>query len=140
MVKHKGSFIQIPMGHHNSSLFKFLNIFSNFVWLSKSVQDDSISFQHGRMSEIKEPTSISKLIFIYQIKAAGIENQQVFSSEKQPQLPQIQAYSDASDDFDHSDDSLFTNDFLGHATESERHPPISYPQEIRKSKFNHDLP
>ncbi|CAH9127800.1 unnamed protein product [Cuscuta epithymum] len=48
----------------------------------------------------------------------------------------IQAYSDAFDDFDHSDDSFFTDDFLGHATESDRRPPISYPEEIRKSKFN----
>ncbi|CAH9067615.1 unnamed protein product [Cuscuta europaea] len=51
-------------------------------------------------------------------------------------LPLIQAFSDASDDFDHSDDSLFTDDFLGHATESNCRPPISYPEEIRKSKFN----
>ncbi|CAH9092450.1 unnamed protein product [Cuscuta europaea] len=55
---------------------------------------------------------------------------------KKPELPLIQAFSDASDDFYHSDDSLFTDDFLGHATKSDRRPPISYPEEIRKSKFN----
>ncbi|CAH9137061.1 unnamed protein product [Cuscuta epithymum] len=116
MAKYKGSFIRLPMGPHNSSLLKFLNIFSNFVGHSKSMQDDSISLQHGSLLETEDHTSISKLIFNYQIQAAITETNHVFSSGKQHQLPLIQAYSDASDDFDHSDDSLFTDDSLGHAT------------------------
>ncbi|CAH9092448.1 unnamed protein product [Cuscuta europaea] len=102
MAKFKGSFIRIPMGPQNSSLFKFLNIFSNFAGIPNSMPDESIFLQH----------------------------------RKKPELPLIQAFSDASDDFYHSDDSLFTDDFLGHATKSDRRPPISYPEEIRKSKFN----
>ncbi|CAH9138899.1 unnamed protein product [Cuscuta epithymum] len=111
MAKRKGSsHNQIPMGSNNSSLFKFLNIFSDYVGLSQSVQDDSIILQRKSLLQTGDPTSISKLIFNYQIQAVGTEN--------------------------HSDDSLFTDDFLGHATESDRRPPISYPEEIRKSKFN----
>ncbi|CAH9123505.1 unnamed protein product [Cuscuta epithymum] len=39
----------------------------------------------------------------------------------------IPAYSDASDSFDHSDDSFFSGD---------RRPPISNEEDIRNSKFN----
>ncbi|CAH9130401.1 unnamed protein product [Cuscuta epithymum] len=104
--------------------------------MSTYVQDDSINLQHGSTIETEDPTSISKLIFNYQIYAASTENLQVHCPGKQLQLPLIQAYSDASDSFEHSDDSFFTDDFLGHATENDRRPPISYPEEIRKSKFN----
>ncbi|CAH9120598.1 unnamed protein product [Cuscuta epithymum] len=92
--------------------------------------------------ESEDPTSISKLILNFQIQgdlrieSECNENQIVLSSEKQPKLPQIEAYSDASDSYDYSDDSFYRDDFLGHATESNRRPPISYPEEIRKSKFN----
>ncbi|CAH9114676.1 unnamed protein product [Cuscuta epithymum] len=136
MEKYKGSFIQIPMGHHNSSLYIFLNILTNFVGISKTVPDDSISLLHGNEQQTEDPTSISKLIFNYQIQTGDTKNTHAINFGKQPELPLIQAYSDASDDFDYSDDSLFTDDFLGHATESDRRPPISYPEEIRKSKFN----
>ncbi|CAH9130402.1 unnamed protein product [Cuscuta epithymum] len=136
MAKIKGGSIQIPIGHKKSSLLKFLNVFSNFVGMSTYVQDDSINLQHGSTIETEDPTSISKLIFNYQIYAASTENLQVHCPGKQLQLPLIQAYSDASDSFEHSDDSFFTDDFLGHATENDRRPPISYPEEIRKSKFN----
>ncbi|CAH9103136.1 unnamed protein product [Cuscuta epithymum] len=139
MAKNKGGSIHIPMGPNNSSIFKFLNIFSNFVGLSKSMQDDSAFLQHRSKLAPEDPTSISKLILHYQIQTIDTENQHVFSCEKQPQLSPIQAYSDASDDFNHSDDSFFTDDFLGHATDSDRRPPLSYPEEIRKSKFNREI-
>ncbi|CAH9124391.1 unnamed protein product [Cuscuta epithymum] len=104
--------------------------------LSKTVQDDSLSLHHRSVPQTEDPTSISKLIFNYHIQTADAEKTHVFSFGKQPELPLNQAYSDASDDFDHSDDSLFTDDFLGHAIESDRRPPISYPEEVWKSKFN----
>ncbi|CAH9075095.1 unnamed protein product [Cuscuta europaea] len=127
------------MGPNNSSLFKFLNVFSNFVGLSKPLQDDSISLQQGIMLEYEDPTSISKLILHQQTLAVGTVIEHVFSSGKLPQLPPIEAYSCVFDDFDHSEDSIFADDFLGHATEIERCPPISYPEEIRKSKFNKEI-
>ncbi|CAH9092446.1 unnamed protein product [Cuscuta europaea] len=104
--------------------------------IPNSMPDESIFLQHRCVLEPEDHTSISKLIFNYQIQAAGNKNNQVFHDRKKPELPLIQAFSDASDDFYHSDDSLFTDDFLGHATKSDRRPPISYPEEIRKSKFN----
>ncbi|CAH9138977.1 unnamed protein product [Cuscuta epithymum] len=134
LAKNHGSSAQIPVGPKKSSLFKFINIFSNFAGPPESVQDDSISLQYRSTYEIEDNTSISKLILNYQIQAASIENQLVFTPMKQ--LPRIEAYSDASDGFDHSDDSFFRDDFLGHATESDRRLPISYPEEIRNSKLN----
>ncbi|CAH9104610.1 unnamed protein product [Cuscuta epithymum] len=139
IFKHKGSSINIPVGHKKSSLLQFINIFSNFVGITKYVQDDSINLQLRSTIESEDPTSISKLILNSQIQGQCTENQNVISSEKEPELPRIQAYSDASDSFDYSDDSFFADDFLGHATESDRRPPISYPEEIRKSKFNREI-
>ncbi|CAH9124420.1 unnamed protein product [Cuscuta epithymum] len=135
LAKEKGSFILIPMGPQKSNMFKFITILSNFAGFQKSMQDDSISFQHWSTFETEDPTSISKLIFNFQIEAASTEKQLIYSLEKQPKLTPIQAYSDASDSFDYSDDS-FSDDYLGHATESERRPPISNQEEIRNTKFN----
>ncbi|CAH9117801.1 unnamed protein product [Cuscuta europaea] len=86
------------------------------------------------MSLTEEPKSISKLIFDSQIREAYSEK--IYSPTPVERPPPVQAYSDASDTFYQTDDSGFTDDFLGHATESERRPPISTPEEIKKSKFN----
>ncbi|CAH9094197.1 unnamed protein product [Cuscuta europaea] len=137
IAKERGSFIHAPMGPKKSNLFKFIKFFSNFVGLQKSLQDDLISFQRSSPTfEVEESTSISKLIFNSQIQESTTGNQQVHSPTRQPQLSPIQAYSGVSDGFDHSDDSFFSDDFLGHATESDRRPPISIQEEIRKSEFN----
>ncbi|CAH9074230.1 unnamed protein product [Cuscuta europaea] len=48
-------------------------------------------------------------------------------------------HSDASDDFDHSDESFFSDDFLGHASETDRRPPLSNREEIKKSKVNRSI-
>ncbi|CAH9115264.1 unnamed protein product [Cuscuta europaea] len=85
-------------------------------------------------SNERSTVSISKLIFNYQ--ARDIENFDVYSSREQPELSLIQAYSDASHNFDFSDDYFFTYEFLRHATEIDRRPPISFLEEIKKSKFN----
>ncbi|CAH9093944.1 unnamed protein product [Cuscuta europaea] len=50
-----------------------------------------------------------------------------------------QAYSDASDSFHPSDDSYYSDDFLGHVTESDRRPPISNRDDIRDSNFNREI-
>ncbi|CAH9075469.1 unnamed protein product [Cuscuta epithymum] len=135
--KEKGSSILIPMGPHNSNLKDFLAIFSNFVGLTNLIQEIPMHLENEPLTGIEE--TISKLIFNFEVQRAYVVTEPLHSSEKQaitPQMPQNQAYSDASDNFDYSDDSFYTDDFLGHATESDRRPPISYPNEIRKSKFN----
>ncbi|CAH9143430.1 unnamed protein product [Cuscuta epithymum] len=78
-------------------------------------------------------------VFNYEVQRAYGEKQESLSFEKQPQIPLIQAYFDASDNFDYSDDSFFSDDFLGHATESDRHLPISNQEEIGNSKFNRTI-
>ncbi|CAH9110110.1 unnamed protein product [Cuscuta epithymum] len=83
-----------------------------------------------------EDITISKLIFNYEVQRAFGEKQ---SLEKQPHIPLLQAYSDASNSFDYSDDSFFSDDFLGHATESDRRPPLSKHDEIKNSKFNRTI-
>ncbi|CAH9090982.1 unnamed protein product [Cuscuta europaea] len=82
----------------------------------------------------EEPTSISKLIFDNQIRETYSDKQ--WSPIPLEQHKLVQAYFDASDNFYESDDSFYMDDFMGHATESDRRPPISTPAEIAKSKFN----
>ncbi|CAH9075881.1 unnamed protein product, partial [Cuscuta europaea] len=106
------------MGPHNSNLKDFLAIFSNFVGLPILVQE----------------TPISKLILDSQIQGAHSHKQGSPTPVERHGL--VQAYSDASDHFYQSDDSSYMYDFMGHATESDRRPPISTPEEIKKSKFN----
>ncbi|CAH9135848.1 unnamed protein product [Cuscuta epithymum] len=125
------------MGPHNSNLKDFLSTFSNFVRLTNSVQEPPMHLEQESSARTEE--TISKLIFNFEVQRAYAIKHLPHSSEKQPmipRLPQIHTYSDASDSFDYFDDSFFQDDFLGHATESDRRPPISYPEEIRKSKFN----
>ncbi|CAH9148634.1 unnamed protein product, partial [Cuscuta epithymum] len=139
IAKEKGTYILIPKGPRNLNLNDFLTLFSNFVELSYLEQDETTHWEHESTTYSEEIT-ISKLIFNYEVQRAYSENQQpLLSFEKQPQIPLLQAYSDASDNFDHSDDSFFSDDFLGHATESDRRPPLSNQEEIRNSKFNRTI-
>ncbi|CAH9115157.1 unnamed protein product, partial [Cuscuta epithymum] len=137
IAKERGSSILVPIGPHNSYLNDFLRLFSNFVGLSYIEQEALTHLEHE--STPTEDITISKLIFNYEVQKAYGEKQDPLSFEKQPQIPLIQAYSDASDNFDHSDDSYFSDDFLGHATESDCRPPISNREEIKNSKFNRTI-
>ncbi|CAH9082837.1 unnamed protein product [Cuscuta europaea] len=134
IAKEKGSFIIIPMGPNNSNLITIMAILSNFVGLSNLVQETGMDMLQETMILSEEPKSISKLILESQIREAYSQKQNSPTPVERP-LP-VQAYSDASDTFYQSDDSGFMDEFLGHATENERRPPISTPEEIRKSKFN----
>ncbi|CAH9072700.1 unnamed protein product [Cuscuta epithymum] len=136
IAKDKGSAILIPKGPHNSKLNVFLTFFSNFV--SELEQQEFRHWEHETSADT-EVITISKLIFNYEVQRAYSGKQQPPSLEKQPQIPLIQAYSDASDSFDHSDESFFSDDFLGHATESDRRPPLSNQEEIGNSKFNRTI-
>ncbi|CAH9108714.1 unnamed protein product [Cuscuta epithymum] len=134
IAKEKGSSIIFSMGPQKSSLLKFLAIFSNFVGKPQLVQEEPM---HSEFETSAELTSISKLIFNFEVQRAYVEKQKTASTEKQPLISSLlQAYSDASDSFDPSDDSYFSDDFLGHATESDRRPPISEQEQIRDSTFN----
>ncbi|CAH9124543.1 unnamed protein product [Cuscuta epithymum] len=137
--KEKGSFILIPTGPKNSRLLEFLAMFSNTVGISALVQEDQMHVKPKTTADTIEPTSISKLIFNFQIQGAYTEQQQTHCSEIPPKLPLLLAYSDASDSYDPSDESFFSDDFLGHATESERRLPISNQNDIRDSKFNRGI-
>ncbi|CAH9090810.1 unnamed protein product [Cuscuta epithymum] len=138
IAKEKGGYVLVPRGPQNSKLNDFMRLFANFVGLCYSEQEEPMH-QKNETSADTEEISISKLIFNYEVQRAYGEKQQPLYFEKQPQTPLIQAYSDASNDFDPSDDSFFSDDFLGHATESDRRPPISNKDEIRKSKFNRTI-
>ncbi|CAH9126638.1 unnamed protein product [Cuscuta epithymum] len=93
----------------------FLALFSNFVGVSYLEQEEAMHREYETLADTKDIT-ISKLIFNYEVQRAYGEKQQLISFQKQPQVPLLQAYSDASDKFDPSDDSFFSYDFLGHAT------------------------
>ncbi|CAH9054198.1 unnamed protein product [Cuscuta epithymum] len=136
IAKEKGSFILIPTGPKNFRLLEFLAMFSNIVGISVLVQEEPMHLEPETTTNTVEPTSISKLIFNFHIQGAYAEQQQTHTSEILPKIPLIQAYSDASDSYNPSDDSFFSDDFLGHATESERRPPISNQDDIWDSKFN----
>ncbi|CAH9105120.1 unnamed protein product [Cuscuta epithymum] len=135
IAKKSGGFILIPMGPHNKELHDFLAIFSNFVGLTSLVQEEPTQLEHETIADTEESTSISKLIFNFEVQRAYAEKHQP-PTEKQSKLALVQAYSDASDSFDPSDDSHFSDDFLGHATECDRRPPISGREDIRDSEFN----
>ncbi|CAH9133613.1 unnamed protein product [Cuscuta epithymum] len=138
IAKEKGGYVLVPQGPHNSKLNVFMRLFANFVGLCYSEQEEPMHQKNETSTDTQE-ISISKLIFNYEVQRAYGEKQQPLYFEKQPQTPLIEAYSDASDDFDPSDDSFFSDDFLGHATESDRRPPISNKDEIRNSKFNRSI-
>ncbi|CAH9094086.1 unnamed protein product [Cuscuta epithymum] len=124
------------MGPEKSSLLNFLAVLSNFVGKPHSVQEESMHSEHQSSPDPDEMTSISTLIFNFEVRRAYEEKQQPHSSEKQPIIPLLQAYSDASDSYDPPADSYFSDDFLRHTTECDRHPPISEQEEIRDSQFN----
>ncbi|CAH9107029.1 unnamed protein product [Cuscuta epithymum] len=138
IAKENGTSISVPMGPQKCNLKNFLTLFSNFAELPYLVREEIMDWEHDTLGDYEEIT-ISKLIFNFEIQRAFGEKQQPLSFEKQPQIPLLQAYSDASDSFDYSDDSFYSDDFLGHATESDRRPPLSNPEEIKKSKFNRTI-
>ncbi|CAH9098818.1 unnamed protein product [Cuscuta europaea] len=112
-------------------------VFSNIVGVSGLVQEEPMHQLSEITSITQEPTSISKLIFDCQIQEAYSEKKCSPIPSEQHRL--VQAYSDASYNFYQSDDSFYMDDFLGHATESDRRPSISTPAEIAKSKFNNAI-
>ncbi|CAH9064864.1 unnamed protein product [Cuscuta epithymum] len=134
IAKEKGTFILIPAGPQKARLHEFLGVFSNFVGIFDLVQEEPMHQLQEVTGFTEEPTSISKLIFDSQIRGAFPKQQWSPTLVEHPRL--VEAYSDASDNFYQSDDSFYMDDFLGHATESDRRPPISTPTEIGKSKFN----
>ncbi|CAH9114184.1 unnamed protein product [Cuscuta europaea] len=138
IAKENGTSILVPMGLRKSNLHDFLTLFSNFVELSILRQEEVKFWEHENTGESEEIT-ISKLIFNYEVQRAFGETQQLLTFEKHPQNPILQAYSDASDSYDHSDESFFSDDFLGHAIESDRRPPLSKKEEIKRSKFNRTI-
>ncbi|CAH9071272.1 unnamed protein product [Cuscuta epithymum] len=138
ITKAKGSSILIPIGQQQKGLNAFLNIFSNFVGLS--VQEDPMILAPRHMTGNEVGLSISKEILNLDILGAGVTFQETHSVENPKQKHSLlQAYSDASDSFDPSDDSFFSDDFLGHATESDRRIPISTQEDIQNSDFNRQI-
>ncbi|CAH9093261.1 unnamed protein product [Cuscuta europaea] len=99
MAKDNGYFIAIPVGPQNSGLLDFLAIFSNFVGISNLELEEPMHRSQETSLITEEPTSISKLIFYFQIQGAYLEKHWSPPPEKQNRL--IQAFSDASDCFYH---------------------------------------